>query len=237
MSSILITGGTRGIGAAISKKFASEHNVVALYHSNHIAAKNLKSEYDIKILNCDVSSFESIESNWDQIFSLLENRIDLFVHNAGIVRDSTLKKMSITQWSEVIATNLNSCFFLSKLVVPVMLEQKSGKMIFVSSVNAQKGRFGQTNYSAAKAGVIGFAKSLALEVANYGITVNTIAPGYTETEMVASLSPEILEKIINEIPLKRLCHPEEVADLVEFIFKSQYSTGTTYNLNGGLFLD
>lgn len=237
MRSILVTGGTRGIGAEISRRFKSE-NVLALYHSNSEAAEKIEQE-GIKTIKCDVGSFEDIDEKWPQIERILQGKVDVFVHNAGITRDARLVKMMLKDWEDVRKTHLDSCFYFSKKIIPLMMEKKFGRMIFISSVNGQKGQFGQTNYSAAKAGMIGFAKSLALEVASHGITVNAIAPGYIDTEMLNAVPEKIMEQIIKTIPQNRLGKASEIGALVEFLASenASYITGSTYNINGGLFIN
>jgi acetoacetyl-CoA reductase len=237
MRSILITGGTRGIGAAISEKFSKNDRVVALFNKDVEAAKNFEEKFKVSTIKCDMSSLEDINNNIDKIFEMLNGRIDVFIHNAGIVRDATLKKMPIESWIDVINTNLNSCFYLCRHIAPKMMEQKSGSIIFISSVNARKGQFGQTNYCASKAGMIGFMKALALECAIHNVTVNAVAPGYIKTEMLNKVPENILNKILENIPLGRLGKCEEIANLVFEIAQNQYITGGTFDINGGLYLD
>lgn len=163
-------------------------------------------------------------------------RIDILVNNAGITRDKSFKKMSFDEWHKVIDTNLSSAFNTCKIALPAMLEQKYGRIINISSVIGQSGGFGQTNYASAKAGLIGFTKSLALETARAGITVNCICPGYIATEMVAAMPESVKEAIIAMVPMKKLGEPEEIAKGVLFICDSGYMTGQSLNLNGGLYM-
>ena len=163
-------------------------------------------------------------------------KIDILVNNAGITRDKTFKKMSFEEWHKVIDTNLSSVFNTCKIALPSMLEQKYGRIINISSVIGQAGGFGQTNYAAAKAGLVGFSKSLALETAKGGVTVNCICPGYIATEMVKAMPENVREAIIAMVPMKKLGEPDEIAKGVVFICESEYMTGQCLNLNGGLYM-
>jgi acetoacetyl-CoA reductase len=238
MSLALVTGGTRGIGASIGKTLKQKgYHVIAIYHSNHEAAKVFSKETDIEVKSWDVSDYEKSIENINSIIQAHKS-IDVLVHNAGITRDSFLHKMTLDQWKEVIDTNLNSCFNITKPVIENMRNFNKGKIVYISSVNGQKGQIGQTNYGAAKAGIIGFAKSLALENASKNINVNVICPGYVETEMVAKIDENILSKIIDQVPQKRLAKTQEIADTVSFLIdeKSHYITGAVLNINGGLYM-
>lgn len=234
MKSILVTGGTRGIGEAISKKFAKENKVLAIFNKGIEAANEISKHPNIEVLSIDISCSNSIKENLEKALEILGGKIDYLIHNAGITRDSRLIKMQENQWNEVINTNLNSCFHLSQAFLPYISE--NGSITFISSVNAEKGQFGQTNYTAAKAGLIGFAKSLSLETASKGIRVNSICPGYIETEMLKTVPEQILSKIKESIPLKRLGKADEVASLVHEVASNKYITGSTFDINGGLYI-
>ncbi len=237
----VVTGGSRGIGAAIAKGLGREGATVVINynHSNEEAqavVKGIEAMGSSAIaLQADISDAEAtrlfIEKVLDQF-----GRIDILVNNAGITRDKTFKKMSFEEWHKVIDTNLSSVFNTCKIALPSMLEQKYGRIINISSVIGQAGGFGQTNYAAAKAGLIGFSKSLALETARGGVTVNCICPGYIATEMVNAMPENVREAIIALVPMKKLGAPEEVAKGVIFICESEYMTGQSLNLNGGLYL-
>jgi len=238
----LVTGGTGGIGSAICHELATQgFTVVAGYNSggNHEKAQKWKAEqaeqgFDIDVAYGDVSDPDSSEQC---VSGILEKHgsIDVLVNNAGITRDSTFRKMTLEQWDEVINANLRSVFNMTRLCINPMLESKWGRVINISSVNGQKGQFGQTNYAAAKAGMHGFTKSLAQEVAAKGITVNTISPGYVLTSMVAAIGDEILDKIASTIPVGRLGQPEEIACAVAYLSSEPagFITGSNLAINGG----
>ena len=232
----LVTGGTRGIGAAISKAMkAAGYKVAASYAGNDAAAEKFKAETGIPVYKWDVSSFEACAAGVKQVEADL-GPVDVLVNNAGITRDSQLHRMKPEQWSSVINTNLGSLFNMSRQVIEGMRERKFGRIINISSINGQKGQFGQVNYSAAKAGDIGFTKALALENAKGGITVNVICPGYINTEMVQAVPKEVLEKnVIPQIPVNRLGEPEEIARAVVFLAADDagFITGSTLTVNGG----
>ena len=230
----VVTGGTRGIGAAISQELhRAGYKVVATYHGNDKAAKEFTECTGVLHIKFDVADFGSCEKGVARIMESF-GRIKVLVNNAGITRDSFLHKMTPVQWNEVIHTNLNSLFNVSRLVIEGMRERGWGRIINISSINGQAGQAGQTNYSAAKAGVIGFTKALALESASKGITVNAIAPGYIDTDMVRAVSPEVLEKIIGKIPARRLGAPEEYAALAMHIVANRMLNGETIRLDGAL---
>jgi acetoacetyl-CoA reductase len=234
----LVTGGTRGIGKAIAEALQEKgYTVIATYHGNDEAAQMFHKKTGIPIYKWDVSQFEACQQGVAEI-TRDHGPIDILVNNAGITRDSMMHKMSPQQWNEVLMTNLSSCFNVTRCVIEGMRERNFGRIISISSVNGQKGQVGQVNYSAAKAGVIGFTKALALENAAKGITVNAIAPGYTNTEMVQAVPQPVLEKIIAQVPVGRLGLAEEVARTVIFLADdaSGYITGTTLSLNGGQYL-
>ncbi|HTO65750.1 MAG TPA: acetoacetyl-CoA reductase, partial [Bradyrhizobium sp.] len=211
----LVTGGTRGIGASISKALkASGYKVAANYGGNDAAAEKFKAETGIPVYKWDVSSFEACAEGVKKVEADL-GPVEVLVNNAGITRDGAFHKMTFEQWSAVINTNLGSLFNMCRNVIEGMRERKFGRIVNISSINGQKGQFGQTNYSAAKAGELGFTKALAQESARAGITVNAICPGYIATEMVKAVPKEVLEKnILPLIPLGRLGEPEEIGRCV-----------------------
>jgi len=235
----LVTGGTRGIGAAISKALkAAGYKVAANYAGNDEAAAKFKAETGIQVYKWDVSSFEACAEGVKKVEAEL-GPIDVLVNNAGITRDVPFHKMSLDQWNAVINTNLGSLFNMTRQVIEGMRARKFGRIINISSINGQKGQFGQVNYSAAKAGDIGFTKALALENARGGVTVNAICPGYINTEMVQAVPKDVLEKnVIPQIPVSRLGEPEEIARGVVFLAaeESGFITGSTLSINGGQYL-
>ncbi len=232
----LVTGGTRGIGAAISSALKQAgYKVAANYAGNDEAANQFKSDTDIPVFKFDVSDPAACETGIRAVEAEL-GPVEVLVNNAGITRDGTFHKMSFDQWSAVIRTNLDSMFTCTRPVIEGMRERGFGRIIIISSINGQKGQMGQTNYSAAKAGVIGFAKALALESANKGVTVNVISPGYIATEMVKAVPQEVLNsKILPLIPVGRLGEAEEIARGVLFLAGDDagFVTGATLSLNGG----
>jgi len=235
----IVTGGVRGIGAAIARHLKSEdYRVAVTYHSNDAAAAKFKAETGIPVFKWDVSDYAACEAGVKQIADHFGASVEILVNNAGITHDATMHKMTAPQWNEVIATNLTSCFNMSRMVINDMREKGFGRIVNISSINAQKGQFGQTNYSAAKAGMIGFTKALALENAGRGITVNAVAPGYVATDMVAAVAPDILAKIVAQIPVGRLGQPDEVAQIVGFLVgdAAAYVTGATWSANGGQYM-
>src|SRR5450432_34436 len=235
----LVTGGTRGIGAAISKALkAAGYTVAASYAGNDAAAEKFKAESGIPVYKWDVSSFEACAAGIKQVEAEL-GPVEVLVNNAGITRDSQLHRMKPEQWTAVINTNLGSLFNMSRQVIEGMRERKFGRIVNISSINGQKGQMGQTNYSAAKAGELGFTKALALENARAGVTVNAICPGYINTDMVKAMSKEVLEKsVLPLIPIGRLGEPEEVARCVLFLASDEAGliTGSTLTANGGQFM-
>ncbi|TFV92551.1 acetoacetyl-CoA reductase [Oxalobacteraceae bacterium OM1] len=237
----LITGGMGGLGEAICIKMAALGYQVVTTHSpgntkaNEWLAGMEQQGYKFRAYPCDVADFESAQKCIAQITQEL-GPIDVLVNNAGITRDMTFKKMDKVNWDAVIKTNLDSVFNMTKPVCDGMVERGWGRIINISSVNGQKGAFGQTNYSAAKAGMHGFSKALALEVARKGVTVNTISPGYIGTKMVMAIPSDVLEsKIIPQIPMGRLGKPEEVAGLVAYLASDEaaFLTGANIAINGG----
>lgn len=235
----LVTGGTRGIGASISRALkAAGYKVAANYGGNDEAANKFKAETGIPVFKWDVSSFEACAAGIKQVEAEL-GPVEVLVNNAGITRDATLHRMKPEQWTAVINTNLNSLFNMCRNVIEGMRERKFGRIVNISSINGQKGQIGQTNYSAAKAGEIGFTKALAQESAKAGITVNAICPGYINTEMVQAVPKEVLEKsILPQIPIGRLGEPEEIARCVVFLAADAAGliTGSTLTVNGGQYI-
>lgn len=236
----LVTGGIRGIGEKISLRFLEEgYQVVAIDNDpgrlTDWAETQKKAGFDkIETVVCDVSDYEQCQSAVASILSKFEH-IDVLVNNAGITRDATLKKMDKSQWDAVMQVNLNSMFNMTKPVIDNMLVKQHGRIINMSSINGQKGQFGQTNYSAAKAGVHGFTKALAQEVARKNITVNTISPGYINTEMMQAIPEDVLKNIKAQIPVGRLGEAEEIAELVMYLSgdNAGFITGSNIAINGG----
>ena len=237
----LVTGGMGGLGEAICMKLAALGNTVVTTYSpsNTKSAEWLEQMklqgYDFRAYPCDVTSFDSCMACVQKVAGNL-GPVDVLVNNAGITRDMTFKRMDKANWDAVIETNLDSCFNMTKQVCDGMVERGWGRIINISSVNGQKGAFGQTNYSAAKAGMHGFTKALALEVARKGVTVNTISPGYIGTKMVMAIPKDVLDtKIIPQIPMGRLGKPEEVAGLVAYLASDEaaFLTGANIAINGG----
>lgn len=235
----LVTGGTRGIGRAISEDLkAAGYTVVANYAGNDEAAGKFKDETGIDVIKFDVGDFDACAAAITEIEGN-QGPIDVLVNNAGITRDKPLHKMDQSHWSAVIQTNLDSLFNLSRGVIDGMRERKFGRIINISSINGQKGQFGQTNYSAAKAGLIGFTKALAAETASKGITVNAVAPGYIGTEMVMAVPEDVLNNvIIPQIPVGRLGEASEIARCVSFLASDDagFITGSTISANGGQYM-
>lgn len=235
----VVTGGTRGIGASISETLHNlGYKVAATYMGNDKAAQDFKAKTGIEaVFKFDVANYDACAENIAKIEQEL-GPVDILVNNAGITRDGFLHKMMPKQWREVISTNLDSVFNMTQLVISGMRDRGFGRVISISSINGQAGAMGQTNYSAAKAGIIGFSKSLALEVAAKGVTVNVIAPGYIDTDMVRAVDPAILDKIVAKIPVKKLGKADGVARLVAFLADENngFTTGATFNVNGGQYL-
>jgi acetoacetyl-CoA reductase len=232
----LVTGGTRGIGAFISKALKKAgYNVAANYAHNDEAAAIFAKETGIKVYKWDVSSLKECKKNIKKITDDFGKHIEILVNNAGIIKDSMLHKMAEENWHNVISTNLDSCFNTCNVIITPMRENNFGRIINISSINAQAGQVGQTNYSAAKAGILGFTKALALENAAKNITVNAIAPGYIKTDMTDAVPTSVIEAIISQIPVKRLGNPEEIARAVVFLADDDagFITGETISINGG----
>jgi acetoacetyl-CoA reductase len=234
----MVTGGTRGIGRAICERLKADgFQVAAGYSGNEEAAAACAKELGVIVVKGNVGNFEDCT----RAVKVIEDQlgpIEVLVNNAGITRDGFFHKMTSEQWGEVIRVNMDSVFNMTRQVIEGMRTRGWGRIINISSINGQKGQAGQTNYSAAKAGMIGFTKALALENARKGITVNCIAPGYIDTEMVASVPQNVLDSIIAQIPVGRLGHGEEIADMVAFLAGEHagYVTGATLALNGGQYL-
>src|SRR5436305_11233790 len=235
----MVTGGTRGIGASIAKgRKAAGYKVAANYGGNDAAAEKFKAETGIPTYKWDVSSFEACAAGIKKVEAEL-GPIEVLVNNAGITRDGAFHKMTLEQWNAVINTNLGSLFNMTRPVIEGMRSRKFGRIVNISSINGQKGQYGQVNYSAAKAGDIGFTKALSLENAKGGITVNVICPGYINTEMVQAVPKEVLEKsIIPQIPVNRLGEPEEIARAVVFLAADDAGaiTGSVVSINGGQYM-
>ncbi len=235
----VVTGGTRGIGAAVSKALKSAgYSVAATYAGNDEAAQKFKAETGIAVYKWDVSSYDACATGLKQVEADL-GPVAVLVNNAGITKDAMFHRMKPEQWTAVINTNLNSLFNMCRPVIEGMRAAKFGRIINISSINGQKGQMGQTNYSAAKAGDLGFTKALAQENARAGVTVNAICPGYINTEMVQAVPKEVLDKnILPLIPVGRLGEPEEIARLVVFLAseESGFITGSTISANGGQYM-
>ena len=232
----IVTGGTRGIGEAISIGLnKAGYTVAANYAGNDERAKEFSERTGIAVYKFDVSDFAACQAGVKKIEADLGGTIDILVNNAGITRDGTLQRMSQENWQAVIDTNLGSCFNMSRCVIEGMREKGFGRIVSIGSVNGQSGQYGQVNYAAAKSGIHGFTKALAQEGASKGITVNAIAPGYVDTDMVRAVPPAVLEKIIAKIPVGRLGKAEDIARTVEFLVADEagFITGSTLSVNGG----
>jgi acetoacetyl-CoA reductase len=231
----LVTGGTRGIGAAISRMLKLRgYQVAANYAGNDVAANAFKEETSIPVYKFDVSDFEAVKGAVGKIEKEL-GPVEIVVNNAGITRDSTMRKLDRAMWEAVIDTNLGSCFNVSKAVWDGMNTRGFGRIVNIGSINGQGGQYGQVNYAAAKSGIHGFTKALAQEGASKGITVNAIAPGYTDTDMVSAVPAAVLEKIVAKIPVGRLGKADEIARGVLFLIADDagFITGSTLSINGG----
>jgi acetoacetyl-CoA reductase len=238
----LVTGGTGGIGTAIVRKLADQGHRVATNYRNEEKARAWQQQmkdagYDVVLAKGDVSTPEEAEAMVREVEKQL-GPIDILVNNAGITRDTTFHKMTPQQWQEVINTNLNSCYNVTRPVIEGMRARKWGRIIQISSINGQKGQYGQANYAAAKAGMHGFTISLAQENARFGITVNTVSPGYIGTDMVMAVPEAVREKIVAQIPTGRLGTPEEIAYAVAFFIPDEASwiTGANLSANGGQYM-
>jgi acetoacetyl-CoA reductase len=231
----IVTGGTRGIGRAISVALKDAgYRVAAVYAGNDDAAAAFCKECDIPCFRFDVSDFQQCAAGVKTITAEL-GPVDILVNNAGITRDAVLHRMTPEQWGQVIATNLTSCFNMCRCVIEGMRERGFGRIVNIGSINGQAGQYGQVNYAAAKSGIHGFTKALSQEGASRGITVNAIAPGYIDTDMVRAVPANVLEKIVARIPVGRLGHAEEIARAVLFLVAEEggFITGSTMSVNGG----
>ena len=232
---VVVTGGTRGIGEGISVALSDAgYKVAANYFGNHDRANQFKERTGIPVYAFDVGDFEKCRAGVEQITNDL-GEIDVLVNNAGVTRDRLLHKMDFEQWDTVLQTNLSSCFNMSRCVFPGMRDRGFGRIVNIASINGQAGQFGQVNYSASKSGIFGFTKALAKEGARYNITVNAIAPGYVDTDMVRAVPPKVLDRIIAAIPVGRLGRAEDIARGVMFLVNEDASfvTGSTIDINGG----
>ncbi len=231
----LVTGGTRGIGAAISTALkAAGRHVIASYAGNDEAARAFAAETGIATIKFDAGDFAACQDAIARI-NADHGAVEILVNNAGITRDAVLAKMSRDMWDAVMDTNLGSCFNLCKLTFDAMRAAKFGRIVNVGSINGQAGQYGQVNYAAAKSGIHGFTKALAQEGARYGITVNAIAPGYVDTDMVRAVPPDVLQKIVARIPVGRLGRSDDIARGVAFLTAddADFITGATLSINGG----
>ena len=231
----IVTGGTRGIGAAISISLSEAgHRVAATYAGNDEAAQAFKAETGISVYKFDVADFDQCAKSVAQIETDL-GQVGILVNNAGITRDGTLHRMDFEQWNAVLQTDLSSCYNMCRNVIEGMRERGFGRIVNIGSVNGQAGQYGQVNYAAAKSGIHGFTKALALEGAAKGITVNAIAPGYVDTDMVRAVPEKVLEKIIATIPVGRLGYASDIARAVMFLVEDDagFVTGSTLSINGG----
>ncbi len=239
----IVTGAGRGIGQAIARELAaSGANVVINYGNSREAAETLgeevESAYGVKalVVKADVTDYDQVGQMVAQVIETF-GQVDILVNNAGITRDKTLKNMTREQWDEVIHTNLGSVFNCTKLCLPYMLERKHGKIVNISSFVAMAGNVGQANYAATKAGIIGFTKSVALEVSRHGITVNAVCPGFTETDMLWEVPENIRQRILDKIPQGRFGTAEEIAACVRFIVsEGEYMTAQAISINGGVYI-
>jgi acetoacetyl-CoA reductase len=239
----IVTGAGRGIGQAIARELAATGaNVVINYGTSAEGAealgKEIESSHGVKVLvvRADVTDYEQVEQMIGQVVDTF-GQVDILVNNAGITRDKTLKNMTRQQWDEVIHTNLGSVFNCTKHVLPFMLERKHGKIVNISSFVAMAGNVGQANYAATKAGIIGFTKSVALEVSRHGITVNAVCPGFTETDMLWEVPENIRQRILDKIPQGRFGTAEEIAACVRFIVtEGDYMTAQAISINGGVYI-
>ena len=231
----LVTGGTRGLGAAIAVALRDAgYRVATVHRSNVDAARAFTEKTSIPVFCWDVADFSACREGIRQVESDL-GPVDILVNNAGITRDAVLHRMTPQQWGEVIATNLTSCFNMCRLVIEGMRERGFGRIVNIGSINGQAGQYGQVNYAAAKSGIHGFTKALAQEGASRGITVNAVAPGYVDTEMVRAVPKDVLEKIVARIPVGRLGKAEDIARTVLFLVadEADFITGSTLSVNGG----
>ena len=235
----VVTGGTRGIGRAISVALKDAgYRVAAVYAGDDKAAEAFKDETGIPVFKFNVGDFAACAEGVKAIEATLAP-VDILINNAGITRDTTMHRMSLEHWNAVIQTNLTSCFNMTRQVIEGMRSRGFGRIVNTGSINGQAGQFGQANYAAAKAGMHGFTKALAQEAAARGVTVNVIAPGYVETDMVRAVPADVLEKIVARIPVGRLGKPEEIARAVLFLVADEagFITGSTLSINGGQYMN
>jgi 3-oxoacyl-(acyl-carrier-protein) reductase len=239
----LVTGGSKGIGKAICRQLAEHHaRIACIYGHDRHAAAAMEREFrgqgrEGTCYQCDVTEPAQVSAMVDRVVKDF-GRVDILVNNAGITSDKTVLKMEIGDWDKVLGTDLSSCFYVSRAVLPHMLAQKYGRIINISSVIGLSGNIGQANYASAKAGLFGFTKTLALETARKGIAVNAVAPGFVRTEMTETIPPEVMEKILDHIPMRRFAEPHEVSRVVIFLAQEEsgYITGQIYGINGGLYM-
>lgn len=237
----IVTGGSRGIGAEIAKELARNGAKVAINYQSRADRANevveaIETEGGVSCaIQSDVSKSDDAKRLIDEVKEHF-GKIDILVNNAGITRDRTFRRMSAEEWDEVIDINLNSIYHTTSAAINHMLEQKFGRIINISSIIGQAGGFGQTNYAASKAGMIGFTKSLALETARSGVTVNAVCPGFIETEMVAAMPEKVKDSIVSKIPMERLGQTDEIAEAVLYLSQANYVTGQSINVNGGLYM-
>lgn len=231
----IVTGGTRGIGAAISQALAANGvQVAANYAGNDERAAQFSAATGIAVFRWDVGDYDACQAGCAQVAEAL-GPVDILVNNAGITRDGTLQRMTLDMWDDVIRINLGGCFNMAKAVFPGMKDRGWGRIVNIGSINGQGGQYGQVNYAAAKSGIHGFTKALAQEGAKFGVTVNALAPGYIDTDMVAAVPEAVLEKIVAKIPVGRLGKAEEIARGVAFLCSdgAGFVTGSTLSINGG----
>jgi acetoacetyl-CoA reductase len=231
----LVTGGTRGIGRAISIELQKQgRKVVANYAGNDERAREFTADTGIPAYKWDVGEHEACMEGVAKV-EAEQGPVEILVNNAGITRDGTIMNMSFEMWREVLRVNLSGCFSMAKAVFPGMRQRRWGRIVNIGSINGQGGQYGQVNYAAAKSGIHGFTKALAQEGARYGVTVNALAPGYIDTDMVAAVPPEVLEKIVARVPVGRLGRAEEIARGVAFLSgeDAEFVTGSTLSINGG----
>ena len=238
MRAALVTGGTAGIGAAVAEALqGAGYRVAANYGTNTEVARAFSTRTGIPVFSWNVADFDACREGVSRVQAEL-GPVEVLVNNAGITRDAMLHKMSLEQWREVLDVNLGGCFNMCRAVIEGMRERRFGRIVNVGSVNGLSGQAGQCNYAASKAGLIGFTKSLALEGASRNITANVVAPGYTDTGMVAAVAPEVLAQILKAVPLGRLATPDEVARGVVFLASDEaaFITGITLSINGGKYM-
>ncbi len=238
----LITGSSRGIGRIIARELSERGATVAVnYQKNYESAEQLRNEIReaggiCEIFRCDISDNQQARGLVQDVLECY-GRIDILINNAGITRDKSIRKMTDEDWDTVIKTNLNSVFYCTSAVLPMMIEQKYGRIVNIASFVGQAGNFGQANYAASKGGIIALTKVLALELAKFNITANVIAPGFTQTEMVEAIPSNVLDQIKARIPMQRFAQPEEIAKAVAFLVcDGQYITGQQINVNGGIYM-